>query len=165
MSHPVFPVLLPPSGDGGRVEKGGTYRRHPRESDAEDDAGAAKLDTSPAVLSPSFILRTFLPATSLDALPFLLLLLRSLPPFLAPRALPAPRAGRVDGVSRATSRTFFKIAPPRERAAFYGSHRGRAPPSGRRRAIAADFFFRREIFRSRITRGARICVSRAGAML
>lgn len=30
-----------------------------RESDAEDDAGAAKLDTSPAVLSPSFILRTF----------------------------------------------------------------------------------------------------------
>lgn len=34
-------------GRGGETQKG------------ENDAGAAKLDTSPAVLSPSFILRTF----------------------------------------------------------------------------------------------------------
>lgn len=146
MSHPVFPVLLLPSGERGS-ERGGTHRRHPRESDAEDDAGAAKLDTSPAVLSPSFILRTFLPATSLDALPSRL---RHSPRFLALRAFLVLQSGRVDGVSRATSRMFFKIAPPRERAAFCGSHRGRAPlvaSTGDR----GGFLFSREIFRSRIT--------------
>ena len=79
-------------------------------------------------------------------------------------ALPASRAERVDGVSRATSRTFFKIALPRERAAFCESHRGRVP-LGASTDDRGGFLFSREIFRSRITRSARICVSRTGAML
>lgn len=62
VSHPKFPVLPPPP--SGSESKGERADAPPafagkRESDAEDDAGAAKLDTSPAVLSPSFILRTF----------------------------------------------------------------------------------------------------------
>lgn len=57
-SSPFFLLLLLAARVRGR-ERTHRQRSRERESDAEDDAGAAKLDTSPAVLSPSFILRTF----------------------------------------------------------------------------------------------------------
>lgn len=101
-----------------------------RENDSEDDAGAAKLDTSPAVLSPSFILRTFYQVTSLDTSASLFQFVR-FPSRLVPSSrllLADSRAGRVDGVSRATSRTLFKITPLSERDAFCGRREG---PPGR----------------------------------
>lgn len=64
------PFCHPSLGDGERKRgRRWTHYQRMRECDVEDDAGAAKLDTSPAVLSPSFIRRTFLPATSLEVPP------------------------------------------------------------------------------------------------
>lgn len=74
-------------------------------------------------------------------------------------ALFAPRAGRVDGVSRATSGTLFKIAHPRERATFCGCRRGflslLASRAVDRRFSWRISLFGGEIFRRRITHGAR----------
>lgn len=133
VSHPVFPVLLPPFGDGERVVKGGRTagvreRATPRMTQVPQSLTRLRLFCH-LLLSFELFYRYLVRFPPFLPLPFALF-----PPpppdILVPCALPAPRAGRVDGVSRATSRTFFKIAPPRERTAFCESHPWKGPPRG-----------------------------------